>query len=141
MRKALLSLTVALLSGLVFVGCGGDSETTGETEEKTVTVIDGRVDGALVFADCDKDGKYSQGDRPAYSINGTATLEIPSTCDYDKIIAIMNNATDIDLGIKVNGALIAPANSTVVSPLTSLVSEQKVHLSTVVVLSSTYLAS
>ncbi|WP_163329158.1 hypothetical protein GFV12_01045 [Desulfurobacterium thermolithotrophum] len=125
MRKSLLLLTATFLSSQILIGCGRSSDTvetigtTGTT--KTVTVIDGRVDGAFVFADCNKNKKYDQGEPSASSTNGTATLNIPSTCDYNEIIAIMNNATDIDLNVKVNGVLLAPANSTVVSPITTLV--------------------
>lgn len=124
MRKSLLLLTATLLSGLVFVGCGGgNDQTTGETttETKNVTVIDGRVDGAFVFADCNGNRVYDSGEPSAESVNGTAKLEIPSTCNYSEIIAVMDNATDIDLNVPVNGALIAPADSSVVSPLTTLV--------------------
>jgi soluble cytochrome b562 len=100
--------------------CGGGGESTVETTSKSVTVIDGRVDGARVFADCNNNGIYDEGEPIAISRNGTAQLTIPNTCSYKRIIAVMDNATDIDLGIKVNGALMAPANSRVVSPITTL---------------------
>ncbi|MEO2068374.1 MAG: hypothetical protein ABGX27_02565 [Desulfurobacteriaceae bacterium] len=127
-RKTLLLLTATLVSGLTFGGCSvSTNDTTSDnpaeetTEAVEVTIIDGRVDGAKVFADCNRNRVFDKGEPSTISINGTAKLNIPSSCDYNEIIAIMDNATDIDLGIKVNGALIAPKDSEVVSPLTTLV--------------------
>ena len=122
MKGNLLCLTAVLLSGLVFIGCGGSSDQTAEdtTTTKSVTVIDGRVDGAFVFADCNGDRKFDTGEPYTHSVKGIADLKIPATCSYKEIIAVMDNATDIDFNTKVNGALIASANASIVSPITTL---------------------
>jgi len=112
--------------------------TSGSTPPITGVVMDGYVAGATVFADANGDGVYNAGyeDEDGNWVNGEATgttdaqgnFEL-STFDEDgnptqsggSLFA--TGGKDISTGLAFEGTFTAPAGSTTVSPLTSLVDQ------------------
>jgi VCBS repeat-containing protein len=87
----------------------GDGETSNRA-------VDGYIAGAFVFADADNNGVFSAGD--AYAItnaDGSFTLHNAHGT------LIMTGGTDVSTGLAFSGTLKAPEGSTVVTPLTTLV--------------------
>ena len=79
-------------------------------------VIDGYIAGATVFADTDEDGELDAGEASATTdASGNFTL-LDGTGPL-----VMSGGTDVSTGLAFTGVLRAPAGSTVVTPLTTLV--------------------
>ena len=91
--------------------------TVGDAPESFAgRAIDGYVAGATVFADADMDGELDAGEATATTdLNGNFTL-VDATGPL-----VMFGGTDISTGLAFTGVLRAPAGSTVVTPLTTLV--------------------
>ena len=84
--------------------------------ETTNRAVDGYIAGAFVFADANGNGTYDAGEASATTnADGTFTLH-----DAHGTL-IMTGGTDISTGLAFAGTLKAPEGSTVVTPLTTLV--------------------
>ncbi|TYL84331.1 VCBS domain-containing protein [Bradyrhizobium cytisi] len=85
----------------------------GDTSNRAV---DGYIAGAFVFADADGNGVYTPGEASATTnADGSFTLHDPVGT------LIMTGGTDVSTGLAFAGTLKAPEGSTVVTPLTTLV--------------------
>lgn len=80
-------------------------------------LIDGYVSGATVFADANGDGVLNAGEWST-TTDASGNYELPSNSKAGTIIAY--GGTDLFTGQAFKGVLSAPAGSTVVTPLTSL---------------------
>ena len=100
-------------------------------------VVDGYIKGALVFADANGNGKLDPDEWNATTDdNGNYTL--PSSAKVGTIIA--SGGTDILTNKPFQGVLTAPAGSTVVNPLTTIVQSLLASDSTISVAEATALA-
>ncbi|OUS17636.1 hypothetical protein A9Q97_01505, partial [Rhodospirillales bacterium 47_12_T64] len=81
------------------------------------TAIDGYISGATVFADANEDGELNNGEvSTTTDVNGNYTLVGGSGS------IILSGGTDVSTGKDFTGVLKAPEGSTVVTPLTTLIS-------------------
>ena len=104
-------------------GNGGTASETvtvtieGANDTLTGVVVDGYIAGATVFADADNDGVLDSGE--ASDITDSAgNFEL-----VDGIGAlVMTGGVDVATGLAFDGVMRAPAGSTVVTPLTTLIS-------------------
>lgn len=95
----------------------GDGDGDG-IESVTGQVVDGYVAGATVFRDANGNGELDPGEvSTTTDINGNFTLAGGS----GPLVAI--GGTDVSTGLPFDGVLKAPAGSTVVTPLTTLVQQ------------------
>jgi VCBS repeat-containing protein len=84
--------------------------------DASARAVDGYVAGAFVFADANGNGTYDTGEASAITnADGSFTLHNPHGT------LIMSGGTDISTGLAFAGTLKAPEGSTVVTPLTTLV--------------------
>lgn len=108
------------LGGMVAVGAiAGAGGGSAASEVTSGFVVDGYISGATVFRDADGDGVLDDGEVStttdelgAFSLGGDPNGPIVAT-----------GGVDISTGLNFEGTLKAPAGSTVVSPLTTLVQE------------------
>src|SRR5262249_43628500 len=89
----------------------GDTQQSGR-------VIDGYIAGATLFADADKDGVLD-----ANEAHTTTNADGSFTLTGGSGPLVMIGGTDVSTGLPFEGVLTAPAGSTVVTPLTTLVQE------------------
>ena len=116
---------VAAAAGLAAIAAasrnsgGSDDVTQTPTPTESGTVIDGYLSGATVFIDTDADGQLDAGEpNTVTDLQGNFTLPADVT---GNLVAM--GGTDISTGLPFVGVLRAPAGSTVVTPLTTLVNE------------------
>ncbi|GGI24311.1 beta strand repeat-containing protein [Bradyrhizobium guangdongense] len=84
--------------------------------DASARAVDGYIAGAFVFADANGNGIYDAGEASAVTnADGSFTLHDPHGT------LIMSGGTDISTGLAFTGTLKAPDGSTVVTPLTTLV--------------------
>jgi len=105
-----------------------DSDTTLQSDdtsdEESITVsltgkgVDGYLDGATVFIDLDKDGVQDTNETNSTTTDSLGNFSL-STSASDYFIT-MTGGTDIATGKAFYGILQAPAGSSVVTPLTTL---------------------
>ncbi|MDD2547095.1 MAG: DUF4214 domain-containing protein, partial [Burkholderiaceae bacterium] len=88
--------------------------TTGTTAGK---IIDGYIKGATVFADANGDGKQDPGEVSA-TTDDKGNFVLPAGAVGN---LVSKGGTDISTNLPFKGVLTAPAGSTVVNPLTTLV--------------------
>jgi len=100
----------------------------------TSIVIDGYISGATVFADANGNGVLDPGEWSAIT-DEAGNYTLPTDAPSGKIIA--SGGTDILTGQPFQGVLTAPAGSTVVNPITTLVQSLVESGSTVEEASST----
>ena len=91
----------------------------GAAESETAYVIDGYLAGARVFHDADEDGTWDEGDEPSVETDSKGSFD-PSIFGADMVLT-STGGIDISTGAPFTGTLTAPAGSTVVTPLTTLV--------------------
>jgi hypothetical protein len=84
----------------------------------SMQVMDGYVSGARVFIDENGDGVLSVGEWSGLT-NSSGTVVLPITAKAGQLIA--SGGTDILTGKAFTGVLTAPAGSTVVSPITTMI--------------------
>lgn len=103
--------------GGMALGSGGGSSKTSPTVSGSV--IDGYLANATVFIDSDGDGQLDAGERST-TTDARGNFTLPANV-AGNLVAF--GGTDLSTGLPFVGALRAPAGSTVVTPLTTLVSE------------------
>lgn len=114
----------AAAAACLLASCGGGGGTPPVTDTPPVTVSSGvAVDGYLQFATvlCDSNGNgvADAGERGA-GTSASGRFNFSPACDGPLVVT---GGTNADTGLPFTGALRAPAGATVVSPLTTLLSE------------------
>lgn len=120
-------------------GTGGSEETGNSEEERddpvpTVeftpdpqpillngTVIDGYLENARVFIDVNQDGDWDVGEDFTFT-DGTGNFELETLQSGPLMIQGEEGTIDIATGLPFYGSMTAPEGSTVITPVTSLVS-------------------
>jgi hypothetical protein len=116
---------VAAPLGLVAaLGAGGGGSSSAGTPAEVITtsglLVDGYLVGATVFRDLNDDGALSAGEPNTLTDEGgNWTLEVDAGNPDANLISF--GGTDISTGKAFTGVLTAPADSTVITPLTTLV--------------------
>jgi len=106
--------------GIAAAANSGDSSTpAAATPSAQGTVIDGYLSGATVFIDVNDNGQLDAGE-PSTTTDAQGNYTLPGGI-AGTIIAF--GGTDISTGLEFKGALKAPSGSTVVTPLTTLVTD------------------
>jgi hypothetical protein len=120
-KKLLLALAAA--SALTACGGGGSDSAPVVTTPPTVTptalkgvMVDGYVRGATVFCDSNNNGALDTGEA-SVTTDSTGAFEFSAGCSA----AIVGfGGTNVDTGFAFSGTLKAPAGSSVITPLTTL---------------------
>jgi trimeric autotransporter adhesin len=132
LRATILVCAATFSASALLVACGGGSSTAASvipTTPTTVNVIDGPIQGAVVFLDKNSNGVWDTGEvKGTTDSTGKVVLDVP-TADIGKypIVAIVGaGSIDADTGVAHTAAeaytLKAPADATgVISPLTTMV--------------------
>jgi len=116
MTKTISSLLSIVAISALTIGCGSSSATSKTT---TGTVIDDYLSGATVCVDVNNDGKRDSGDTPCTTTNTTGQFTF--TTDVSAFPLVQSGGTDVGTGDPFTGTLTAPAGSTVLTPLTTIV--------------------
>lgn len=132
-------VSAAMLLALLLSGCGGGGSSTTEkmvTQEKSVTVIDGYLENAVVWLDQDDDGVQDSNEPSARTnASGQATLKFETSANATPAIhrlmvqAIAGETKDRGDGtgepvtVARTYLMSAPGNYNVVTPLTTLVDQ------------------
>lgn len=117
--------TLGLLGALgvgglaIAAGSGGGGGGGAVSPQASGRVVDGYLAGATVFIDQDGDGQLDPGEASS-TTDAQGNFRLPAN-QSGSIVAF--GGTDISTGLPFVGVLRAPAGSTVVTPLTTLVSE------------------
>jgi hypothetical protein len=117
MNKIGIMLSIVTMSALV-IGCGGSGATS--KKPTTGTVIDDYISGAKVCVDMNKNGVLDGTDKPCTTTNATGQFSFGTTVPSDFPL-VMSGGTDVGTGEAFTGTLSAPAGSTVINPLTTIV--------------------
>jgi uncharacterized repeat protein (TIGR02059 family) len=120
----LIGLLAVVLGAGALAGSGGGSSGSGNSSSPTKTilqgkVIDGYLAGAEIFVDADQDGQKDAGE-PATITDAQGNFTLETTVSGP---LVATGGTDLSTGLPFIGVLKAPAGSTVVTPLTTLVAE------------------
>ncbi len=107
-------LPLAAAISLMF-GCGGGSSTAVGGSGK---IVDGYVSGAVVVCDSNSSGTLDT-DEASTTTNATGDFTFTPACTAP---LYSTGGTNVDTGLPFVGVLKAPAGSTMVTPLTTLVS-------------------
>lgn len=109
------------LAALSLIGASSSSEASSSEASPSVTgfVVDGYISGATVFYDANNNGVLDDGETFT-TTNASGSFELPAGIDAP-IVAL--GGIDISTGLPSNLVLKAPAGSTVVSPLTTMVQQ------------------
>ncbi|MEC7492725.1 MAG: VCBS domain-containing protein, partial [Pseudomonadota bacterium] len=104
-------------------GTAQDIEITikGSDDFLSGTAIDGYIEGATIFADTDGDGELDAGE--AFSVTGEDGEFSLTNAEGSLVLLGGDGAIDAATGLAFNGQLEAPAGSTVVTPLTTLINK------------------
>ena len=89
-------------------------------EAASGTVMDGKIAGATVFIDENGNGDIDKGEWTVET-DGTGNFQFPGGAPSGPIVA--TGGTDISTGLAFKGKMEAPAGSTVVNPLTTMISK------------------
>ena len=105
--------------------CGGRSNDEDNTETISGFVFDGYLKNATVFLDLNKDGNLDLPTEPTDTTNTQGYFSIPEEeSGYASApIVALPGGIDVDTGEVFKGTLTAPAGSSAVSPVTTLVLE------------------
>ena len=94
------------------------------SEPATISLIpsaggleDGYISGATIFVDVNRDGELNPGE-PFTGTNSDGTFSLGALASSGLVVAI--GGTDISTGLPFKGQLSAPAGSTIITPLTTL---------------------
>ncbi len=117
-----LRLIPAAVAASMLAACGGGGGTAPDSSTPPVTVSSGvAVDGYLQFAtvlcDANGNGVSDAGERGA-GTNASGQFSFSPACTDALVVT---GGTNADTGLPFTGVLKAPAGSTVVSPLTTLI--------------------
>jgi hypothetical protein len=120
-KKTLLSIAVALAVTACGGGGGGGGTAGGGPAPGTATTssgkaVDGYLSGSLVLCDSNNNAVADTGETLVIT-NGQGDFTFAAACPSTIVVS---GGTDIDTGNEFKGRLKAPAGSTVVTPLTSL---------------------
>lgn len=100
-------------------GSGGDSGGGGSVATTTGFVIDGYISGATVFRDANGNGRLDDGE-----VSTTTDAQGGFTLGGDQNVSIVAvGGTDISTGLPFTGTLTAPAGSTVITPVTTMIQQ------------------
>ena len=97
--------------------------TTSESGEDDLVgyVIDGYLQGAKIFIDANSDGLLDEGETILAETDDTGRYQIENADEEEPLV--VSGGIDIETGVEFKGVLKAPAGSTVVTPLTTIVQE------------------
>lgn len=105
----------------MLASCGGGGavyDNNGPTVTPTSGVaVDGYLSGSTVLCDTDGNGSYDAGEVTALT-DAVGEFKFPQGCTA---ALVAKGGTNIDTGLPFVGVLKAPANATVVTPLTTLI--------------------
>ena len=108
-----------VLGGVGLVAASGNSSAPAEVLTIKGKLVDGYIAGATVFVDLNKNGQLDAGEASTVS-DAQGNFTLPQGLN-GPIVAI--GGRDISTGLDFTGVLKAPAGSTTVTPLTTLVNE------------------
>ena len=94
---------------------------TGADDTLTGKAIDGYIEGATVFADADGDGVLDAGE--AFAVTGDDGAYSLTNAEGRLVLLGGDGAIDAATGLTFRGQLEAPAGSSVVTPLTTIISK------------------
>lgn len=121
MTKKITSLLSIVAISALTIGCGNSSTTPVKSQEKTTgTVIDDYIKDATVCVDVNNNGERDSGDTPCAQTNATGQFTFNPAISGS---LVMSGGTDVGTGKPFTGTYSAPAGSTVVTPLTTIVQE------------------
>ena len=106
----------AAVAGIAAMSSGSSK---GTSQTRSGSVIDGYLSGARVFIDVDGDGQLDEGE-PSTVTDANGNFSLTTTSEGD---LVATGGTDISTGLPFVGILRAPDGSSVVTPLTALMSE------------------
>jgi 2',3'-cyclic-nucleotide 2'-phosphodiesterase (5'-nucleotidase family) len=111
---------LAAIGGVAAIhNANSSSSSTASRPTAAGTVIDGYISGATVFIDVNGNGQLDAGE-PSTTTDAQGNFSLPADVT-GTLIAF--GGTDVSTGLEFKGALKAPAGATVVTPLTTLVSD------------------
>ncbi|NBP46111.1 MAG: hypothetical protein EBU72_13020, partial [Betaproteobacteria bacterium] len=118
---------LAGLGGIAAVAAVSKSSSSSPTPPKAVSgsVADGYISGAEVWVDVNKSGKVDQGDIKVGITNGSGKFSGTIDQAYASYNLLVVGGIDTSTQLAFKGILKAPANYSVVNPLTTLVSYLK----------------
>jgi hypothetical protein len=109
----------ALAASMLVAACGGgDASAPGSTSSSSGFVIDGYVSGASVLCDTNDNGSADAGER-SVTTDTSGFFRFVEAC---AATLVATGGTNIDTGLPFVGKLKAPAGSSVITPLTTLLS-------------------
>ncbi len=114
----LAGLGAAVAGGAAAAG-GGGGDDAGGSSSTTGFVVDGYISGATVFRDSNNNGLLDEGE-VSTTTNAEGAFSLGGNSD-EPIVSI--GGVDISTGLNFEGTLKAPAGSTVISPVTTLVQQ------------------
>lgn len=117
-----------IASAVLLAACGGGGGSTTHTTT-TFKVVDDILVNATGFCDSNKNGVLDAGENFAFS-NSQGVVTLSAACASPSNIAAFGG-TGVDTGLPFPGVLTAPAGSTVVTVLTSLVTAGLSNVQTV----------
>lgn len=118
-KRAITSLLSVFAIATLTIGCGGSSATKKTT---TGTVIDDYIQGATVCVDTDNNGELNTAiDTPCAVGPTNSTGQFSFASDVSGSPLVMSGGTDVGTGEAFTGSYTAPAGSTVINPLTTVV--------------------
>ncbi len=85
------------------------------------TATDGYISGGNVYLDIDKSGTVTTGDTLVGTTLANGSVSVALSSGQDAYDLLVTGGTDVSTGLAFAGLLRAPAGSTVISPLTTLV--------------------
>ncbi|MDQ9169885.1 hypothetical protein Q8A64_05610 [Oxalobacteraceae bacterium R-40] len=117
------NILLPMAAALALISCGGGGgggNDDGNTATTTISgkAVDGYLSGATVFCDANGNGARDGGEMAVTTDNG-GNFRFPSACSS---VVVVTGGTDTTTGFDFKGKLKANAGSSVVTPLTSLLS-------------------
>ncbi len=107
-------------AALVGVGMAKTSSETSDTVTR-LRVVDGPIEGAKVYLDLDNDGVVDEGEPEVGFTDSTGFANVTLTAEQAKYALLAKGGTDTETNKAFAGVHAAPAGSTVINPLTTLV--------------------
>ena len=121
MTKKITSLLSIVAISALTIGCGSSSAPA-KTPTTDGTVIDDYIQGATVCVDSNNDGKLDTTiDKPCAESTTNATGQFIFKTDVSNSPLVMSGGKDVASGKAFTGTYTAPAGSSVVNPLTTLI--------------------
>jgi hypothetical protein len=114
-KNALLTLSVSM----ALAACGGGGSSSGPVTQSSGKAVDGYIANATVVCDSDLSGNRSSADSVAFT-NEKGDFSHTPGCEAPLFVT---GGYSIDTGLPFRGTLKAPAGSSVVTPLTTLLAD------------------